>query len=185
MTMSGWIRIGGRFRRWQLFWQMVVVVGASLLVEPAVALAWDRANTNAMDISLDTVTGETIRLADFRGRVVLVNFWATWCPPCLREIPVFVRAQQRYGGKLVVIGVDYMERPDRKDLSAAMRQLEINYPVVYGDANKAQDLARALGGVPGLPTTIIIDRHGNRVRNYIGELNETLLRQLVDPLLEP
>ncbi|MBF0125456.1 MAG: TlpA family protein disulfide reductase [Magnetococcales bacterium] len=170
------------FKRWQRLWQTVLVTGMTLLLCHGTPAAGE--TTSASEMNLDTVTGETIRLVDFRGKVVLVNFWATWCPPCLREIPSFVKVQQRYSGRLMVVGIDYMEKPDRKDLASVMRRLEMNYPVVYGDASKIHSFARALGGVQGLPTTVVINRQGERVKTHIGELSEAALIQLVEPLLE-
>lgn len=100
-----------------------------------------------------------VRLADYRGRVVLLNFWATWCAPCLAEVPRFAQWQRRYGGQgaLQVIGVsmDDQEPP----VQAAYRKYGLNYPVVMGD----ESLGELYGGVLGLPITFIIDRQG-RIR---------------------
>jgi cytochrome c biogenesis protein CcmG/thiol:disulfide interchange protein DsbE len=134
-------------------------------------------------VPMETVLGEPIRIADFRGKVVVINFWATWCPPCLKEIPSFVRFQEEFRDRVVVLGVDYMERPDRKELADFIRQTGINYPVVYGDATKSQALARALGGVLGLPTTKLLDQDGRMVASHTGGLDEQRLREWALPLL--
>ena len=96
-----------------------------------------------------------VNLADYRGKVVLLNFWATWCAPCLAEMPRFVALQQEYGGRgLQVIGIsmDDEEQPVR----TAYLKYKLNYPVVMGDAK----IGEMYGGIFGLPVTFLIDRSG-------------------------
>ena len=99
-----------------------------------------------------------VKLANYRGKVVLLNFWATWCAPCLTEMPRFVAWQQAYGGRgLQVIGIsmDDEEQPVR----VAYRKYRVNYPVVMGD----EKIGEMYGGILGLPVTFLIDRSG-RIR---------------------
>ena len=101
------------------------------------------------------VEGTRIDLAQYRGRVVLLNFWATWCAPCRIEMPLFVQWQQQYGPRgLEIIGVsiDDSEAPVRPFVA----RMRLDYPVVMGNA-KLGDL---YGGVYGVPVTFLIDRHG-------------------------
>jgi peroxiredoxin len=96
-----------------------------------------------------------INLADYRGKVVLLNFWATWCAPCLVEMPRFVVWQHEYGGRgLQVIGIsmDDEEQPVR----TAYRKYRLNYPVLMGD----EKIGEKYGGILGLPVTFLIDRKG-------------------------
>jgi len=96
-----------------------------------------------------------VKLANYRGKVVLLNFWATWCAPCLTEMPRFVAWQQEYGGRgLQVIGIsmDDEEQPVR----VAYRKYRVNYPVVMGD----EKIGEMYGGILGLPVTFLIDRSG-------------------------
>ena len=96
-----------------------------------------------------------VNLADYHGKVVLLNFWATWCGPCLAEMPHFVAWQQEYGGRgLQIIGIsmDDEEQPVR----VAYRKYGLNYPVVMGD----EKIGEMYGGIFGLPITFLIDRSG-------------------------
>lgn len=99
--------------------------------------------------------GHVLSLASFRGKVVLLNFWATWCAPCQAEMPTFARWQQQYGTQgLQVIGIsmDDEAAPARK----LVQKLRIDYPIAMGDA----PLGEKYGGVLGLPVTYLIDRTG-------------------------
>jgi cytochrome c biogenesis protein CcmG/thiol:disulfide interchange protein DsbE len=96
-----------------------------------------------------------VSLADYRGKVVLLNFWATWCVPCLSEMPRFVAWQREYGGRgLQVIGIsmDDEEQPVR----ITYQKYRLNYPVVMGD----EKIGEMYGGIFGLPVTFLIDRSG-------------------------
>ena len=101
------------------------------------------------------LNGHTVDLARLRGKVVLLNFWATWCAPCQTEMPVFSAWQKEYGPRgLQVVGIsmDDSEAPVRK----AVARLKLDYPVAMGDVK----LGERYGGVLGLPLTYIIDREG-------------------------
>lgn len=120
---------------------------------------------------------EKIELSRFRGKVVLLNFWASWCGPCQIEMPEFVKWQQEYGGRgLQIIGVSMDSSP--KSAAAAAAKLKVNYPVVMGDVR----LATAYHGILGLPVTFLIDREGNIRGRYEGvqikRLKADLLRLL-------
>ncbi|MBF0438728.1 MAG: TlpA family protein disulfide reductase [Magnetococcales bacterium] len=133
---------------------------------------------------LNTVDGKTLHLADFKGKVVLVNFWATWCPPCLDEIPDLIKLQKQYADRgLVVIGIDYMEKPDKKRLTGFIDEQGINYPIVFSDERTIQALARSLGGVYALPVTKLLNRDGKVAASHIGGLNFSEMRAMVEPLL--
>ncbi|MEO5372179.1 MAG: TlpA family protein disulfide reductase [Magnetococcus sp. DMHC-1] len=136
------------------------------------------------DAALETIDGKSLRLADYQGKVVVVNFWATWCPPCLNEIPTLIEFQEKYQQQgLAIIGVDFMDRMDPEKLAKFVARRGINYPIVVGTPAKTQELARYLGGVMGLPTTKILDRKGNVVRSLTGELQPDKFRRLLEPLL--
>ena len=138
-----------------------------------------------MDVPLTTIEGETLRLSDFRGKVVLVNFWATWCPPCLEEIPALVNIQTRYRDRgFTVIGIDFMETPDPKRLAEFVKEHGINYPIVYGDSAQLSGLARDLGGVFGLPVTKILDRQGHVSSSHVGGLTEEKINRFLAPLFD-
>lgn len=150
-------------------------LAASLLVCLTAAAA--PAPDLAPDFTRTSVNGTAVHLADYRGRVVLLNFWATWCGPCLKEIPTFVAWQESFGAtKLQVIGVsmDDEAAPVRRFL----KKTPLDYPVVMGDVA----LATEFGGVLGLPTSYLIDTEGRIVSRYVGETDlkavEAKIREL-------
>jgi cytochrome c biogenesis protein CcmG/thiol:disulfide interchange protein DsbE len=124
--------------------------GAAKTETPA-AIAYHRAPSfTRIDLNHQQVS-----LADYRGKVVVLNFWATWCVPCLTEMPRFVAWQQEYGGRgLQVIGIsmDDEEQPVR----ITYQKYRLNYPVVMGD----EKIGEMYGGIFGLPVTFLIDRSG-------------------------
>jgi cytochrome c biogenesis protein CcmG/thiol:disulfide interchange protein DsbE len=120
----------------------------------------------------------TTRLADWHGTPLVVNFFASWCPSCLAEMPSFERASHDYPGRVIIVGVDTQDSP-QEGLRLA-RQLGITYPLL-ADTTHA-DLYASLQG-QGMPVTAFIRRDGTVKRVYSGALDETLLRQLIDQLL--
>src|SRR6185437_11636115 len=107
----------------------------------------------APELSFIDINGATVRTADYKGRVVLVNFWAAWCVPCAEEVPQFVALQKKYQGEgLQVIGISVED--DAGKLRDFCREHQINYPIVPSDLR----IADAFGGVLGLPTTFVIGR---------------------------
>jgi thiol-disulfide isomerase/thioredoxin len=120
----------------------------------------------APDFTLtDLRTGKNVRLSDFHGKAVALNFWATWCPPCKAEIPWFVEFQNHYGPQgLQVLGVA-MDDAGKDVILKFADKMKINYPVLQG----TEDVAEAYGGVEGLPTTFYVGRDGRVVARAIGE----------------
>jgi cytochrome c biogenesis protein CcmG/thiol:disulfide interchange protein DsbE len=119
------------------------------------------------------------RLTDWHGTPVVVNFFASWCPSCLTEMPAFERASHDYAGRVIIVGVDSQDNPT--DGLRLARQLGITYPLL-ADTSHA-DLYSLLKG-QGMPVTAFIGRDGAVKRVYSGELDEALLRQLIDQLLQ-
>ncbi len=121
---------------------------------------------SAPDFQLvDLRTGKKVQLSDFRGKAVVLNFWATWCPPCKAEIPWFVSYQNQYGPQgLQVIGVT-MDDAGKDVILKFASDLHMNYPVLQG----TNEVADEYGGVEGLPTTFYIGREGKMVAHTIGE----------------
>jgi peroxiredoxin len=118
----------------------------------------------APNFELKDTSGKTVRLADLRGKAVLLNFWATWCPPCKVEIPWFIELQKQYGPQgLQVIGVA-MDEAGTELVSKYAREAGINYPILLGNDN----VGDAYGGIQALPTTFYIGRDGKVVRRVFG-----------------
>ena len=123
-------------------------------------------------LTLQTLDGRTLTSDDFRGKVTLVNFWATWCGPCRAEIPDLIKLQERYSTQLQVIGVSTDEGPTQvvEDFST---QFGINYPVVMS----TPELNQAFPGVMALPTSFIVDPDGRVVRTHVGLVSPGILEQ--------
>jgi thiol-disulfide isomerase/thioredoxin len=127
------------------------------------------------------VQGAPRSLEQWRGRVLVVNYWATWCAPCREEIPVFVRMQERYGERgLQFVGIA-IDQPDK--VAEFAREFRVNYPLVLGGVDSIE-LLRQVGNRAGvLPYTLVIDRKGNLVSRERGGLKEAKLESLIQPLL--
>lgn len=129
---------------------------------------------------LKDTEGKLVKSADFKGRVVILDFWATWCGPCRMEIPGFVELQKQYGERgLTVIGVS-LDEEGPSVVKPFVKKFGINYPVVMGDRKMDQ----AFGGIEGLPTTFIIDREGKIVKRHIGYAPKEEFEKDLKPLLK-
>jgi thiol-disulfide isomerase/thioredoxin len=132
------------------------------------------------DLELRTLDGRRLATPDLRGRVIVVNFWATWCGPCLREIPDLVHLSGEHpASRLEVIGVA-LNDPDSTAVSAFIRDHGMTYPVVVDHDGRIAD---ALGGVFVMPTTFIVDPGGTVVRRIAGIAHPDSLRADVERLL--
>jgi peroxiredoxin len=133
----------------------------------------------APNFSLQDLNGQPLELANYRGKVVLLDFWATWCTPCRGEIPHFVEFQDKYGGQgLQVIGISMDDGP--KPVREFYQQFKMNYPVAVGD----EKVAESYGGVLGLPVTFLIGRDGRVAAKYVGEVQMSTLQQAIESQLE-
>jgi peroxiredoxin len=119
----------------------------------------------APDFTLQSTDGKTLHLSDFRGKAVVVNFWATWCQPCKIEIPWFVELQKQYGPQgLQILGISADEDTSAEDLDKFAKDIGINYPVLL----RKEEVEQAYGGIVGLPVTIYVDRDGKVVDKVVG-----------------
>ena len=118
----------------------------------------------APDFELTTLDGKKMRLSDFRGKAVLLNFWATWCEPCKIEMPWFVQLEKQYGPEgLQVLGVA-MDDTGENEISQFVKEMGVNYPVLLGKESVGDEY----GGIIHLPTTFYIDRSGKIVEHIEG-----------------
>ena len=138
-------------------------------VDPVVAVPVDSAELRAVpDFSLTDLAGETRSGSEWSGQVRIVNFWATWCPPCRREIPLLIDLQQEYGDRMQVIGIAI---DDLADVQSYAEETAFNYPVLVGQ-QKAIDLGNAfLPDFVGLPFTVIVDAEDRIAKVHMGELH--------------
>jgi cytochrome c biogenesis protein CcmG/thiol:disulfide interchange protein DsbE len=132
----------------------------------------------AADFSLQQFDGGTFRLSEQRGKVVVVNFWSSWCVPCRQEAPELESAWQRYRDRGVAfLGVDIWDA--EADARAFLREYRVSYPN-GPDPNGAVTIEY---GVTGIPETYFIDREGQLVRRWIGPLSRSQLAGFIDELL--
>jgi peroxiredoxin len=145
-----------------------------IAISPASVL---RQETKAPSFELKDVNGRTVRLSDYQGKVVLINFWATWCPPCRVEIPDLVRLQREHGKEgLQIIGITYP--PEKKArVRRFARNLKVNYPIILG----TREIKDGFSSEDTLPLTIVINRDGKV--SYI--ISGILLREEFDEKIKP
>jgi peroxiredoxin len=132
-------------------------------------------------LSLPDAAGKEQSIGQWRGKVVVVNFWATWCEPCRKEMPEFMRAQTEFGSRglqFVGIAVDQADKVDR-----FAKELGLNYPTLIGGYG-AVELSKTLGNrLAALPFTIIVDRQGRVAHTQLGPINPDQLHSIIDKLL--
>jgi peroxiredoxin len=155
-----------------LIWVVVVVaVSVMLVAAPYLTHRTQEDPTRAQwrgkaapEFTLESLEGKTVRLADFRGKTVLLNFWATWCQPCKIEMPWFEELQKQYGPEgLQVVGIA-MDDASKEDIARFAKDLGVNYPILLGK----ESVGNAYGGVQFLPSTFFIDREGKIVDRVFG-----------------
>ncbi len=135
--------------------------------------------SKAPDFTLLNLAGNTVNLSDFSGKVVLINFFATYCPPCRMEVPDFVRLQKEFSPKgFTVIGIS-VDNDGERVLPPFVERLEINYPVLLATTKVLKDY----GDIYALPVTFILDREHKIVKKITGMVNEEELRPIIKELL--
>ena len=118
----------------------------------------------APDFTLQSLDGKTVHLSDYRGKAVLLNFWATWCAPCKIEMPWFVELQKQYGPEgLQIVGVA-MDDASPKEIADFAKEMGVNYPVLVGK----EAVGDEYGGVQFLPESFYIDRNGKVLDKAFG-----------------
>ncbi len=136
-----------------------------------------------INFTLPELDGKKHALDEWRGKVILLNFWATWCPPCREEIPLLVNLQKKYGADgLQVIGVAV----DNKTAVMLYRQSAgMNYPILMGDDDTLQLVARYGNSTGSLPFSVVIDRSGSIAVRKLGPFTDIELENLIKPLIGP
>lgn len=161
-------------KRWNDMAGVAIILGC-LAGAPAIGVAQELpplahnmaklAPKPAADIKLNDIQGAAHDLAQYRGRVVLVNFWATWCPPCRREMPSMERlAQQLKGEPFTVLAVNVGENADMIGLFTSQLETELSFPILLDSRSKTMQAWQ----VAGLPTTFLVDKRGRVVAGAIG-----------------
>jgi peroxiredoxin len=166
----------------------VVIAAVALMLFAGVRLARPRGvkiggsgqnGKPAPEFELKSLDGRQVRLSDYRGKAVLLNFWATWCGPCKIEMPWFVDLQRQYGGQgLQVIGIA-MDDSSEEAIAKFAKEMGVNYPVLIGK----EAVGDAYGGVQFLPTTFFIDRQGRVVDRVFGLVSHSDMEEDVKKAL--
>ena len=133
----------------------------------------------APDFTLQNLDGEMVSLSDHRGKVVFINFWATWCGPCRQEVPAFVELQEEYGrDKLIILGISL----DQGDLSVVRdfsEQYKINYEILYG----TPQVVAEYGGIRSIPTTFVIDAEGRLRDGRVGFPGKDIFKNVIEAIM--
>ncbi len=159
-------------------YRRLLAVATAWFFVPAGLCAGTKDLPVAPNWSLKNLDGTTVRLSDFRGKVVILDFWTTWCPPCRKEMPGLVELQKRYGARgLVVIGVSLDE--ETRAVKPVAQSLNVNYPIVFGTPAAAE----LYGGVAVVPSTFVINREGKVTALHEGYTETVTIEAEIKPLL--
>jgi cytochrome c biogenesis protein CcmG/thiol:disulfide interchange protein DsbE len=173
------VLIGRGFATWAASIVAAASAGPRQAPSSGAALRASLVGRPAPALSLRDLEGRPLDLTRYRGKVVLLDFWATWCVPCREEIPQFVKLQKKYGARgLAVIGISMDD--ERAPVAAFYRQHAMNYPVAMGTAA----VAERYGGILGLPVAFVIDRSGRVDKRYDGQVELSQLERELVSLLE-
>ncbi len=169
-----------------------IAVAGLLIVLAGIGLVWASRPTSAAvpqptaqpagqiapDFTLKTLDGETVSLSDFRGKVVMVNFWASWCPPCVAELPTIYQFYQTHQADgFVVLAVNAQENPDT--VSGFISRQGYTFPVLLDPDSVAADEY----GIRALPTSFFLNKNGEIQYVHRGEIDTDTLKKVVEPLL--
>jgi peroxiredoxin len=131
-----------------------------------------------LDLTMKDMNGAEVKLADYKGKVVLLNFWATWCPPCLAEIPEFIKVyDEKKNDGFAILGVSTDDTADQ--LQAFASEHKISYPLLM----ITPDVEDAYGPLFGLPTSVLIARDGSVCKRHFGPMSKEQLEKEIKPLL--
>ena len=161
------------------------IIALSLLLAFAVigcqkSTAEEQQLQQGADFTLKDINGGTVSLADFKGKVIILDFFATWCPPCLKEVPHFIALHDKYkdkGAMVIGISVDFM---DAKGLRIFANEQKVNYPVLLNSGTVTKDY----GPIQSIPTTVVLDKEGKIARRYIGYREQSVFEADIQELLK-
>ena len=135
----------------------------------------ERKNPEAPDFALQDLEGNIVKLSDYKGKVVFVNFWATWCPPCRAEIPYFVELVDEYKDDFIVLGITVDNQRDLPKVPSFAESYKINYPILVAN----NETVAAYGGISNIPTTFVVDPEGLVVGRIVGSRPKEQFEQII------
>jgi peroxiredoxin len=157
---------------------VLALVAIFAIAEKPSTLILAKSRKSAPDFTLRDSAGTAVRLSDYRGKIVLLDFWATWCHGCMTEIPWYVEFQKKYKERgLVVIGVS-MDGDGWKSVKPFVAEHDVNYPVVIGNESLAKQYA-----VEQMPVTLLIDETGRIAESHSGVVNKEAFEADIRTLL--
>ena len=133
----------------------------------------------APDFTLKLTNGKNIKLSDHKGKIVIIDFWATWCAPCRRGIPDLVEIQNKYQKDVLIIGIS-LDNETKPDVVPFIEQFKINYPVAYA----TMEVYQAYGNIESIPTSFIVDQTGKIVDKHVGLVNKSVYINKITGLLK-
>ncbi len=162
---------------WTVVSRVPSAVGAPLSSSPS-----PREGFLAPDFTLDTLQGEQVKLSDLRSKIVVVNFWATWCLPCRAETPALEKSYEQYEeSDVVILGVNLTNQDSLRDVGAFVQEFRLTYPILLDRDGSIGFLYQ----IQGLPTTFFVNREGI-IRTVVvgGPMSETFIRSKIEALLK-
>lgn len=136
-------------------------------------------NPKVVDFTLRDLEGKKVALKDYRGKVVLINIWATWCGPCRQEIPDLIKLRNKYYDKgFEVLGVVVSSKEE--DVRKMVKEFKINYPVLFG----TEKALKPFGKIPSIPRTFILNRDGEIVEDFTGSRNFAFFDKVIGKFFE-
>lgn len=163
---------------------LIVVASAATEASPlratSAASTAEQLNAANLDLVLKDLDSKDVRLSQFKGKVIVLNLWATWCGPCRKEIPDLLKLQAAYRGDVAVLGIVVQDKFGA-NVRAFAREFGIGYPILNG--NDHQEFEKAFGPFWGLPTSVVVDREGRIRKKHQGQVTMQQLEREIRPLI--